>query len=128
MSDGQLNLPVVLVQTRDQRRASDDSSVEQALDQRRVTRLLIEAVDATCSEKEAAIALGMDPTYWSKVKKGERPGPRLEKLDNLPERTQQDFAARYGRMLKMTVSTDDERRRMMLDALEAMTRAIKVMA
>src|SRR5688572_28503799 len=66
-----------------------------------LTALLTEAVEATgCSEKEAAIAQGYEPTYWSRIKAGEKQA-HLERIARLPEPMQREFVTRYARQLKM---------------------------
>lgn len=91
--------------------------------------LLIEAVDHTCSDKEAQIALGLpDPTYWSKVKGREKPAPRIDRLTDLPEQTQREMCKRWGRQLKMTVSDEDTRRQVLAEVIEAAARAIREIA
>jgi hypothetical protein len=73
--------------------------------------LLVDAVSQTCSEKEAAYALGLsDQTYWSKVKNGEKPAPRVDRLTELPEATQRHYVERWGRQLGMRVTTEEATR------------------
>src|SRR5688500_15453441 len=83
--------------------------------------LLIGAVsESGCSEKEAAHSLGCpDQTYWSKVKSGDKPAPRIDKLTALPEPAQREYVKRWGKQLGMRVSDEDTRTRVLADVVEA---------
>lgn len=124
----QLGFGPLEVQSVVPRRESDSPAVGQGLDQPRTDglTLLIQAVSETCSEKEASIALGLpDAAYWSKVKSGDKPAPRIQKLTDLPHATQREYVKRWGRQLGMHVTDEDTRRRAITDAVSAMANALR---
>jgi hypothetical protein len=116
-----------------QPRAIASSAGEQEVTQPRAKDLLAliaEAVDeGTCSEKTAAISLGLpSPQYWSAVKAGERPAPRCNRVTDLPEHTQKETCKRWARQLGMRVSEHDERQEVLLNLVESAARALRVIA
>jgi len=91
--------------------------------------LLVAAVAETCSEKEAHIALGLpDAPYWSKVKSGDKPAPRVDRLTDLPEVTQREMCKRWGRQLGMRMSTEDAKAAAVADLIEVAARAVRELA
>jgi len=90
--------------------------------------LLVEAVGETCSEKAAALSMGLAPDYWSKVKSGEKPEPRIKRLTDLPELTQRAMCRRWARQLKMRVSDEDAQRQAVTDLAAAAVRALQEIA
>jgi hypothetical protein len=92
--------------------------------------LLIEASDESPeSQKEIAHSLGLpDATYWSKVKVGEKPAPRIDRLTDLPEATQRAYVTRWGRQLGMCVSDADAKTQALGDLAEAAVRALRAIS
>lgn len=91
--------------------------------------LLMAAVSETCSEKEAAHALGLsDQAYWSKVKSGEKPAPRVDRLTELPIETQRRMAQRWCHQLGMHVTSEDARRRAVANLVKAAAEALAEIA
>lgn len=91
--------------------------------------LLVAAVGETCTEKDAQLSLGLpDASYWSKVKSGDKPAPRIDRLTLLPERTQRDLCARWARQLRMRVADEDRTRVAMARAVKAMTEVLAEIA
>jgi hypothetical protein len=88
--------------------------------------VLAAAADAHVSEKEMYLSLGItDASYWSKVKVGLKPAPRIDLLLNLPKAVQRETCRRWARMLNLRVRDEDTREvftaliKAAADALEA---------
>lgn len=87
-SSKQLNLPPSLVQSVSSAR---ESNAPQAVQEVSLVGMLADAVASTgCSEKEAAIAQGYGPAYWSRIKAGEK-AAHLDRVSRLPESVQRAF-------------------------------------
>jgi hypothetical protein len=93
----------------------------------RLTELLAESVAATqCSEKEAALSQGYEPTYWSRIKSGEK-AAQLDRIGRLPEPVQKEFVRRYALTLHMVVR-EDNRARALAELVECAARALREIA
>ena len=104
MTHRQLNLPPVPVHSASQRRETAVPAEGKVLS---LTALLAASVSAVgCAEKEAAITQGYEPTYWSRIKAGEK-SAHLERLSRLPESVQREFVTRWARLLRLRVSEGD---------------------
>lgn len=91
--------------------------------------LLVAAVSETCTEKDAAISLGLpDQSYWSKVKSGDKPAPRIDRLTELPIGTQRTMAERWARQLGLRVIAEDDERRAALELAESALRYLRLRA
>ncbi len=116
----------------DRARSIAGSANEQAVvqpRQRNLFELLVEGVEETCPDKVAAPALGLpDQSYYSKCKVGERPAPRVDKVTDLPEETQRAICAKWARQLKMRVSEDDARVRVIAELARAAVNALEEIA
>lgn len=127
----QLNLPPTKVQSvsRARETAEPESGKELSRgEESRLTLLLADAVEAAqCSEKEAALAQGYEPTYWSRIKSGEK-AAHLDRLSRLPEKVQREFVKRYAQELKMTVSDEDSRKRAVAELVKAAAHVLSEMA
>jgi hypothetical protein len=118
----QLSLPPMEAKSLVPTRTSDSPSVGQGLvpDGANGLSLLIAAVDETCSDKEASISLGLpDAAYWSKVKSGEKPEPRIKRLTDLPLSTQREYCRRWARQLGLRVSEQDAQQQAALHLVKA---------
>jgi hypothetical protein len=127
----QLNLPPVEVQSVVPTRTTDGTASGQALVPVETSglSLLIASVDETCTDKAAYLALGLsDASYWSKVKSGEKPAPRVDKLTDLPVETQRAYVVRWGRQLGMKVSTEESRTRAIAELVECAAKALREIA
>jgi hypothetical protein len=127
----QLSIGPVEVQPVVPARTTEGTSHGQALVRHGATglSLLIEAVGETCSDKEAYLALGLsDAPYWSKVKSGEKPAPRVDRLTDLPLETQREYVVRWGQQLGMKVSTEDSRTRVLAELVECAAKALREIA
>jgi hypothetical protein len=90
--------------------------------------LLIDAADEVSAQK-LHLSFGItDPSYWTKVKNGARPAPRIDQLLNPPVTVQRAMCRRWARMLGMHVTTEDHRRTVLAELIEAAGRALKEIA
>jgi hypothetical protein len=90
--------------------------------------LLADSVASSgCSEKEAAICQGYEPAYWSRIKTGEK-AAHLDRVSRLPERVQREFVKRYALALKLHVTDEDTRKRVILDLARAAINALEQIA
>ena len=125
----QLQLPPVPVNSLDRPRTNDGAVEGQAVVPPRTTglTLLVDAVTRSgCSEKEVAIALGCpDAPYWSKVKSGEKPAPRITRLTDAPLPVQREYVRRWGRTLGMRVSDESSQRAAIADLICAAAKAMR---
>lgn len=93
-----------------------------------LTRLLVAAVEETgLSEKDAAISQGYDPRYWPRIKSGEK-AAHLDRIAGLPLRTQQDFIRRWALTLRLRVTDDDVRARVIAELARAAVSALTEIA
>jgi hypothetical protein len=119
----QLNLPPTPVQSIGPARTIDSPASGPRLDLSGTNglSLLVEATQASgCPDKTMAISLGLpDPSYWSKVKSGEKPAPRITQLTNVPESVQREYVRRWGRQLGMRVSEADPQRQAAVTLVKA---------
>lgn len=121
----QFNLPPVLVEPSSRSR---ESAPPRQGDKSSLTELLAKSCEETgLSEKDAAMSQGYDPKYWPRVKSGEK-AAHLEKIAGLPEKTQQEFLARWGRQLGMHLTTEDTRRRVVANLVKAAAEALAEIA
>lgn len=130
-AQSQLNLPPMPVQAFAPQRTNGGPSDGQGVvpEGTNGLSLLVASVAETCSEKEAAFALGLaDQAYWSKVKAGEKPAPRIDRLTELPITTQRDMCARWSRQIGMHVTTEDARRRAVANLVKAAAEALAEIA
>lgn len=112
----QLNLPPVQVQPSSQHRESTSTAQVQELS---LVGLLADAVASTgCSEKEAAIAQGYEPAYWSRIKAGEK-AAHLDRVSRLPERVQRAFVTRWASQLRLRVTDGDDQKHAAANLLKA---------
>ena len=85
------------------------------------TAILIKAVDDErgWQEKDGARTQGYEPSYWSRIKSGEKPA-QLERIARLPLKVQKRFVRRYARALGMDVrdETPADRQRRALAELQ----------
>lgn len=115
----QLNLPPTQVQSLSRPREGAGNLL---------TSLLSEAVAVTgCSEKEAALAQGYDPAYWSRIKAGEKQA-HLERIGRLPEPVQREFVKRWGKQLHMDIRDSDAKTQALAELAECAVRALRVIA
>jgi hypothetical protein len=120
-----LGLDPMEVQTLYRRRETDAPRQGNVLS---LTALLAESVAAArCSEKEAAIAQGYEPTYWSRIKSGEK-AAQLDRVGRLPEPVQREFVRRYASALQMVVRDGDNRARALAELVEVAARAMREIA
>lgn len=124
----QLNLPPTKVQSLslagETAAPANGKGLSQA-EESSLTSLLAESVVAVgCTEKEAAIAQGYEPAYWSRVKAGEKQA-HLERLARLPETVQREFVKRYARQLRMEVREPDAKARAVAELIEVAARALR---
>lgn len=109
----QLQLPPTEVQSLSQGRTIADPSAGKTLSP---TAILVKAVSDERTllngEEDAARTQGYEPSYWSKIKAGDRPA-QLERVARLPVGVQKRFVRRYARALGMDVreETPQERQR-----------------
>lgn len=93
-----------------------------------LTALLAAAIDGQgCPEKVAARSQGYEPSYWSRIKSGEKPA-HLDRVAGLPESVQREFVKRWGRQLRMDVRDEDAQKAALAEVAEAALRALKVIA
>lgn len=119
----QLNLPPVAIKSLDH----GDQSLDRP-GQCELTLLLTEAVDAArVTSENAARDMGYDPAYWSRIKNGQK-AAHLGRVRRLPETVQREFVARWGRMLGMTITTEDARRRAVANLVKAAAEALAEIA
>ena len=112
----QLNLPPAPVQSVSQRR---EITTPAEVKEVSLTALLADAVECTgCAEKEAARSQGYEPTYWSRIKAGEK-AAHLDRVARLPERVQREFVGRWARQLRMRVTTDDSQKQAAINLVKA---------
>lgn len=118
----QLNLPPVPVQSVSLARESAVSGNGKALShdqETRLTSLLAASVEATgCTEKEAALTQGYEPTYWSRIKSGEKHA-YLDRVSRLPESVQRAFVTRWAFQLRLRVSEGDSQKHAAANLLKA---------
>jgi hypothetical protein len=126
----QLNLGPMEGKALTQARVNASSSDEHAVTPSGVKDLLTlvtEAVDhGTCSEKVAAVSLGLpSQQYWSAVKSRERPAPRLNRLTDLPESTQREICRRWAAQVGLRCSDENTQHRVLVNLVEAAVQAIR---
>lgn len=113
-SNLRLPLPPTLVQSPDLAGQSVDRDGQGEL-----TALLSEAVGAAqLSEKEAAIEMGYDPAYWSRIKNGDK-AAHLERVARLPVLVQREFVTRWARQLGMKLAAADPQKTAAANLLKA---------
>ena len=84
-----------------------------------LTLMLAASVAAVgCAEKEAALAQGYEPTYWSRIKAGEKHA-YLDRVSRLPESVQRSFVTRWALMLRLRVSEGDSQKHAAANLLKA---------
>jgi hypothetical protein len=130
-SESQLNLPCVPVHSLAPERTTSGSPDGQGVvpSGSDGLSLLRDAVASTCSDKEAYLALGLpDASYWSKVKRGEKPEPRIGRLTDLPPATQREYVKRWGRQLGMHVSDASVQQRAVGELLSAAVNVMRELA
>jgi hypothetical protein len=93
------------------------------------TAIFIKAVEDErgWQEKDAARTQGYEPSYWSRIKSGEKPA-QLERIARLPVKVQKRFVRRYARALGMEVrdeSPADRQRRAFMDLQCALANALR---
>jgi hypothetical protein len=93
------------------------------------TAILIRCVEDErgWQEKDRARSQGYTPSYWSRIKSGEKPA-QLDRLARLPVKVQKRFVRRYARALGMDVrdETPADRQRRAFAALQcALANAIR---
>lgn len=132
MSHRQLNLPPVPVQSVS--RATEAVSLERETtfpegeQELSLTRLLADCVsDLGCAEKDAARTLGYEPSYWSRIKAGEK-AAHLDRVTRLPAKVQQEFVKRWATQLKMRVSDEDSTKRAIVELARAAVTALEAIA
>lgn len=126
--ESQLNLPPVPVHSKDRDGTIDRSRDGQAVDPDGSDglSLLVGSCEATCSDKDAYLSLGLpDAPYWSKVKRRAKPDPRIKKLTDLPIETQREYVRRWGRQLGMRVTDEDRQRHVIAELLYSAANAMR---
>lgn len=91
------------------------------------TAILIQSVEDErgWQEKDGARTQGYEPSYWSRIKSGEKPA-QLERIARLPVKVQKRFVRRYARALGMEVrdeSPADRQRRALAELQCALANA-----
>lgn len=122
----QLQLPPVEVQSVHHAR---ESAAPTAVKEVSPTAILIQAVEDErgWQEKDAARSQGYEPSYWSRIKSGEKPA-QVERIARLPVKVQKRFVRRYARALGMEVrdeSPADRQRRAMAELQCALANAMR---
>jgi hypothetical protein len=123
-----LNRPPVPVHSTDR-----DGTIDRSRDGHAVVRdgsdglsLLVGSCEATCSDKDAYLSLGLpDAPYWSKVKRRTKPDPRIKKLTDLPIATQREYVRRWGRQIGLRVIDEDRQQRMIAEVLHVAAAAMR---
>jgi hypothetical protein len=119
--DAQLNLPPLLVQSMDDRAAIACPAEVKPVD---VGRLLRESVEASgCQHKEAALSAECQPDYWNRALNSER-GLTLNRLGKLPARVQREFIKRWAFELRLRVTDEDVRARVIANLARAAVEAL----
>lgn len=93
------------------------------------TAILVRAVEDErgWQEKDAARSQGYEPSYWSRIKSGEK-AAQVERLALLPVKVQKRFVRRYARALGMDVRDEspvDRQRRVFAELQCALANALK---
>lgn len=93
------------------------------------TAILVSAVtdERGWQEKDGAYSQGYEPSYWSRIKSGEKPA-QLERLKLLPVKVQKRFVRRYARALGMEVRDEmpaDRQRRVFAELQCALANALR---
>lgn len=118
----QLSLPPVPVQ-------KVSREAEATVNEISPTAILIRAVEDErgWQEKDAAYTQGYEPSYWSRIKTGEK-AAQVERIARLPVKVQKRFVRRYARALGMEVRDElpaDRQRRAFAELQCALANAMK---
>lgn len=93
------------------------------------TAILVKAVEDEqgWQEKDAARTQGYEPSYWSRIKSGEK-AAQLERIALLPTKVQKRFIRRYARALGMEIREElpaDRQRRVFAELQCALANALR---